>query len=246
MTVSYRDGQYFREESTQSQIEDRAKVFSERRRNIEQYCEIVPVDVPDDATELARGLIAQSDSNHILDAALLAADSDCLLISDDLYFRQIAQQACNAKGVFLQAAFTVAGKKGLLTDAEISKAIVGIASLRHSHVALTPAILLYVAKDDETDRQMKFRAVTEFIGTKAAEIFSHVRITALFLEQVWALDIPDLRKMVCSGIILEQLLRFRQADYGNILAIFRSNLSGRASNYLDDWIRGHFVVLDRQ
>ena len=60
------------------------------------------------------------------------------------------KEACAAKGIFLQAAISVAAEKGVLNNPDLAKAIVGLASLRHSHVALNPAILLQVAKDDET------------------------------------------------------------------------------------------------
>jgi hypothetical protein len=244
MTVSYRDGQYFREELTAAQNEERAKTFAIRRQNIEQACEVVPVDIPDDASNLTRGLIAQVDHHHILDAALLAAENDRLLLSDDMYYRQVAKQTCAAKGIYLQAAISVAVEKGILDNSNLAKAIVGLASLRHSHVALSPAILLQVAKDDETERQIKFRAVTEFIGTTSAEIYSHVDVTILFLRQVWNLDIPDIIKMACSGIIIEQLLRFRTKDLTNIILKMRSELSGNARTYLEAWIKGHFLNLD--
>jgi hypothetical protein len=246
MIVNYRDGQYFREELTADQTKERAKAFADRRHKIEQFCEIVPVDIPDDASDLARGLIDQV-SPHVLDAALLASENNRVLLSDDLYFRQVAQQVCGTKGIFLQAAITIAAAKGFLDTSAVANAIVGLAALRHAHVALSPAILLQVAKDDETERQLKFRAVAEFIGTESAEIYSHVRVTALFLKQIWNLDITDIRKMACSGMIFEQLLRFRTNDYANIVAIMRSELfqDVNASSYLEAWIKGHFLNLDR-
>ncbi len=241
MTVSYRDGQYFREELTADQNKERAKAFAERRHKIEQFCEIVPVDISDDASDLARGLI-ELVGPHVLDAALLASENDRVLLSDDMYFRQVAQNACGTKGIFLQAAITIAAAKNFLDTSAVANAIVGLASLRHAHVALSPAILLQVAKDDETERQLRFRVVTEFIGTKSAEIYSHVRVTILFLNQVWNLNIPDIRKMACSGIIIEQLLRFRTSDYENIIAIIRSELFGNtnAIGYLEAWDQGTF------
>jgi cellulose synthase operon protein C len=242
MTVIYRDGQYFREQLTAEENDARIKAFGERRRNIERHCEIVPVDVPDSASDLARGLIEQTDS-HILDSAFLAADKNGLLLSDDLYYRQIVQQACGTKGTFLQASITIAAARGLLDGPALAAAIVGIAALRHAHVALSPAILFEIVKQDKTDRQLKFRAVTEFIGTKAYEINSHVHVTIIFMIQVWNFDFPDVVKQACSGIIIQQLLRYRQTDYRQIIEIMRSLLARNvhASDYLEAWIRGHFL-----
>jgi tetratricopeptide (TPR) repeat protein len=244
MTVVYQDGQYFREEQTAEQVDARGKAFAERRRTIERYCEVAPVDVPDGASDLARGLIEQSGS-HVLDAAFLASETDKLLISEDLYFRQVAQQACGAKGTYLQAAVTVAAAKGFLDGPALANATVGLASLRHAHVSLSPATLFEVAKQDSTDRQQKFSAVAEFIGTESAEINSHVHVTIMFLNQVWNLDIPDNVKRACSGIMIERLLRFRETDYLQIVGAIRSQLAGhrRASGYFGSWMKGHFLSI---
>ena len=145
MTISYRDGQYFREEITAEEANRRMRGVAERRAKIEQYCEVVPVDIPDDASDLARGLIDQSRPN-VLDLAFLAAEKDALLLSDDLYFRQTAQQACGTKGICLQTAITIASTKGFLDQAAVANAIVGLASLRHVHVSLSSNVLCEIAE----------------------------------------------------------------------------------------------------
>ena len=142
----------------------------------------------------------------------------------------------------LQTAITIASTKGFLDQAAVANAIVGLASLRHVHVSLSSNVLCEDCRIDDTDRHLKFRAATEFIGPKSAEIASRIGIAAHFLNNVWTLNIADLSKRACSGIILEQLLRFRTHDYKEILRLLRSKVRGsmHASTYLEDWIRGHF------
>ena len=116
----------------------------------------------------------------------------------------------------------------------------------NEHGAATPATLFEVAKQDSTEGQKKFRAVAEFIGKETAEINSHIRVTILFLSHVWDdLSIPDLVKRACSGIMIEQLLRFRNADYPQIITAMRSRLIKypHASEYLETWISGHFLSI---
>jgi hypothetical protein len=110
-------------------------------------------------------------------------------------------------------------------------------------VALTPATLLRVAKDDKTEGRIRFRAIAEFIGTKSAEIYSHVNVATQFLDQVWGLGVSDTTKMACSSDVLEHLLRFRTADYGDVITMMRSMLAHnwKASGYLEAWIGGHFL-----
>jgi hypothetical protein len=92
---------------------------------------------------------------------------------------------------------------------------------------------------------MKFTAVADFIGTQAAEIESHVSVAATFLQSVWRCAAPGLAKAAASGIILEKLLRHRQADWKIIVGVLRGKLIGnyRAIEYLEGWLRGHFLLV---
>jgi hypothetical protein len=201
--------------------------------------------VPNDASEMAR-VVADQCGAHVLDAAFLAASEDRLLLSDDLYFRQLADQACGAKrGIWLQPALAAAMQCRRMESDAYAEAVIALAACRHSHLALDLATLLAVARVDGTEKMIRFAAVADFIGTKSAEINSHVMVAAGFLGSVWRVGIRDLSKEAASGIVIENLLRYRQLDWPAIVTVLRQQLrvNYRAADYLDRWLVGHFVVV---
>jgi len=245
MSVSFHEGSFIRQELSEEDAKGQLRVLEERRIELEGSCEILPIEMPNDASEEAR-IVAQRCGAHVLDAAFLAAGNDRLLLSDDLYFRQLADQACRVKrGLWLQSALTTAMRLGKLKQDAYAEAMIGLAAYRHSHLTLDAATLAAVVRIDDTDRLTKFAIVADFIGTKQAEINSHVSVAITFLGSVWGLDIPQLSKAAASGILIENLLRYRQHDWREIIAALRQQLASnyRAADYLERWLVGHFFTV---
>jgi cellulose synthase operon protein C len=244
MSVGYREGTFIRQEFSEVDAREQLRVIEERRIEPESQCEVLPIEVPNDASEMAR-VVADQCGAHVLDAAFLAASEDRLLLSDDLYFRQLADQACGAKrGIWLQPALAVAMQCGKMKPDDYAGAVIGLAACRHSHLALDLATLLAVARVDGTEKMVRFAVVADFIGTKSAEINSHVMVAVAFLASVWSVDIPDLSKQAACGIAIENLLRYRQNDWPTIITALRQQLGRnyRAAEYLERWLVGHFMV----
>jgi Tfp pilus assembly protein PilF len=245
MSVGYREGTFIRQEFSEEDAREQLHAIEERRIELEGQCEVLPVEVPNDASEMAR-VVADQCGAHVLDAAFLAAFEDRLLLSDDLYFRQLADQACGAKrGLWLQPALAAAVQCQKMEEDTYAEAMIGLASCRHSHLALDLGTLLAVARVDGTKKLIRFAAVSDFIGTKAAEINSHVMVAFAFLMSVWSVDIPDLSKEAASGIVMENLLRYRQRDWSAIVTALRQQLrtNYRAAEYLERWLVGHFMAV---
>jgi len=245
MSLGYHDGSFIRTVHTDEDTKAQQQMLEERRKAIETHCEILPIDAPSNLSPLVRAVVEKCGA-HVLDAAFLAAADDRTLLCDDLYFRQFAAQSCGAtRGLWLQAALNVAYRKRILNLSRYAEAIVGLAICRHSHLALEQGPLLEVLRLDDTDGLSKLTAVAEFIGTKSAEVVSHLNVATAFLGSVWSLNVPDLRKAAASGIILEKLLRLRQIDPKTLIAAVQSRLRAnrRATEYVEDWCRGHFLMI---
>lgn len=249
MSVAYHDGQFTKEIRTDDEIQHLKEAIEERKQEVERLCEVLPIELPNDVSELAR-VIAETCGPHTLDPAFLAARENCVLISEDMYYRQCAEGACGVKsGLWLQAAFAVARYREIMSRADYAEAVIGLASCRHSHLALNDLTLRDVLVADATDPLSKFSTVADYVGTKSAEINSHISVSLAFLVSVWVLDLPDVRKAAASGIILEKLLRYRQSDWKLAVQLLRNHLAastyehGRAREYLEGWLQGHFLIV---
>lgn len=250
ISVAYHDGQFVKEIRTRDEVQHLKNTIEERRQEVERICEVLPVELPSNVSELAQ-VIAEKCGPHTLDPAFLAVRESCVLVSEDMYYRQFAESTCGVKsGIWLQAALAVACYRGIMSGADYAEVVIGLSCCRHSHIALNDLTLRDVLMADTTDGLSKFSAVADYIGTKAAEINSHISVGCAFLVSVWGLDLPDVRKAAASGIILEKLLRYRPSDWTEVVQVLRRQFALQtyqhrcAREYLEGWLRGHFLLVN--
>lgn len=240
MTMTWHNGQYIRQEHTAEDIAARREYIVEQLTRIEAACEVRPVVAPDDPTDVAV-LINQSFGSHVLDAANLVR-AEHLLVSEDMHYRRFAEVACAAKGVWLQAIFSFAYETGMIDTRRYVDFVVKLAWRRHGHLALNADTMLAVLRWDADEGLANFKAVSNFIGTKSAELRSHIIVSIEFLNRLWhESDRFDLRCMQATSAILDRIIRFRMADWALVLALLKRGCSPIVQQYIDGWIVGHFL-----
>jgi len=240
MTMTWHDGQYIRQEHTAEEIATRRDYIVEQLTRIEAACEVRPVVAPDNPTDIAV-LMTQSFGSHVLDAANLAG-AEHLLLSEDMYYRQFAEAACAAKGIWLQAVFSFALETAAIDHRRYVDLVIKLAWRRHGHLALTAETMLAVVREDAEHWSDNFKAVAAFIGTQNADLRSHIEVSNEFLNRLWhELGQFDLRCMQAAGAILDRLVRFRSAQWAIVLAFLRRGSSPAVRRYIDGWVRGHFL-----
>jgi tetratricopeptide (TPR) repeat protein len=244
MTISYQDGQFYRNEVTDEYRDHQIGAINRVRDCIEQNCEVVQVLVPDDISETTENLLAVGGS-RFLDAAFLAARSDALLLSDDMRFRQLAAEATGTAGTWLQAALLAAIEARQLAASEYAKAVVGLARNAHDHVVLSAPLLYLIARQDE-DGFPGLRVALQCLGGPNAEMRSHLNVLVSFIALLWPPDdvLDWMRTRAATGLSLEIFLGNRSRDWAPWLnEILVWSLRDRdLARYLAGWLRGHFIT----
>jgi cellulose synthase operon protein C len=242
MSVGWHNNQFVREVHSVEENAARASRIRKRRLDIEGHCSVQPVTIPDSKTQLA-AVATDNFGAQSLDAAYLAADR--VLISDDVYYRHVALEACDASGVWLQAALIFARDNGLIDQPRYADAVAGLAVRRHEYLTLNVPTLLDVLRSDDTDGLRKFDAVSNSIGTRNADIASHILIVEHVLRQLWTLsDFPYLKQAKATSVLLEKLIRFQSDNWAIVLARIFASSSQALRRYLRQWIRGHFLPVE--
>lgn len=240
MKITWHDGQYIRQQHTAQDIAARRDYIIEQLTRIDAACEVRSVIAPDDPTDIAV-LINQSFGSHVLDAANLAG-SEHLLVCEDMHYRHFAEAACLAKGVWLQAVFSFALETGMIDARRYVDLVVKLAWRRHGHLALNAGTMFAVLREDAEQGLENFKAVANFIGTRNAELRSHVEVATEFLNQLWReSDRFDLRCMQATSALLDRIIRFRTVDWALVLALLKRGCSSAVQKYIDGWIIGHFL-----
>ncbi|MGK7062902.1 tetratricopeptide repeat protein [Bradyrhizobium sp. 1050_B9_N1_2] len=244
MTISYQDGQFYRNEVTDGYRDHQIAAINRVRDCIEQNCEVVQVLVPDDISETTENLLAVGGS-RFLDAAFLAARSDALLLSDDMRFRQLAAEATGIAGTWLQAALLAATESRQLAASEYAKGVVGLARNAHDHVVLNGPLLYVIARQDE-DGFPGLRMTLQCLGGPKAEMRSHLNVFIDFVALLWPPnDVLDwLKTRAATGLSLEIFLSIRSHDWAALLGeiLLRTHHDRALARYLSGWLRGHFIT----
>jgi tetratricopeptide (TPR) repeat protein len=246
MTVGWHNGQYIRQDHTRGDIEARRNYIAAQITRIEAHCEIVPVAAPDEPSDIAATL-TEAFGADALDTAYVAAEG-YVLLSEDLYARQVAAAAVDGdvKSVWLQPVNAFAYETGLIEAKRHAEVAVQLARRRHSHVTLDAETLWTVLQGDTSEGFDDFRVTSGFIGTQNADLMSHLSVTLMFLERIWlTARAPDLKAMVATGVVLEQLTRFRQGDWAAVLAIAKRRATPDLRRYIDQWVMGHFLEAEK-
>ncbi len=240
MTIAWLNGQYVRQVMTAADRSSRRKFIKEQLENILASCQVFPAVAPDEPTELAVALTENLGTN-ILDPAHLSAQG-FVLLSEDLYYRQVANDAVGVNGTWLQAVFAFALETGIIESDRYADLAVKLAWRRHAHVSTDAHMLANIFKRDLSSDLSDFRQLANYIGTKDADMSAHLGVVNIFLNSIWGNGaVVSTRVMAATGIVLEKLVRFRQDDWSIVLA-FISEHGGRAlKNYIHDWANGHFL-----
>lgn len=243
MTVAWHNGEFIKQEHTAEDVAVRRTFIAEQITKIEESCEVKPATAPDNPLEIA-SLITGMFDTHVLDAANLAAEG-CVLVSEDMHFRQIAEAACSVEAVWLQPVLAFASEIGQIDRTRYVDAVVKLAWRRHGHLSLDAGVLLDALQTDDTNDLLNFQALANFIGTKNAEMRSHLNVSMTVLNHIWEDGEPhDLKRMQATSILVDRLIRNRGANWALTLAFIKSGSVSHLREYLDGWIGGHFLPAD--
>ena len=243
MTIGWHNGEFIRQEHTPEEAAERRRYIEEQISRIESACEIRPVSIPDEPSELA-AVIYQSFGPHALDAANLAGAKH-VLVSEDMYFRQYGEATCSTKGAWLQVVFSYALDLGIVDHQRYVDLVVGLAWRRHGHLALNADAMLTAIREDQTRDLGNFAALANFMGTRNAELKSHIDVCVEFLNKLWREHGEfDLACKRATSILVERMVRFRSSDWALVLAFIKRGCASSIRQFIDGWVAGHCLSAD--
>lgn len=241
MTIAYRDGQFIRQEHTAEDRDLRRRFIAEQLQKIEANCQVEPAAAPDTPSDLAT-ILTDTFGVHVLDAANISANG-YLLLSEDIYFRQVSEAAVSTKGAWLQVVFQYAHHQGKIDLARYAGLIIKLARRQHSHLSIDAAILGAALETDQQSDLPNFQALAAFIGTRNADILSHINVVSSFLSHLWQPPLSSIpvKSMQATGIMISQLVQYRQNDWALTIAVLRHFANIKLRRYIDGWMIGHFL-----
>lgn len=243
MTVAWCDGQYYRQEHSPEDVAARRTFILDQIKKIQSASDVFPATAPDVPSELAR-TITDVFGSHVLDAAWLAAENR-ILLCEDMHYRQWANAATAANGVWLQAVFSYGAERGWISRARYAELLIKLARRRHGHLSLDAQVLLDAFLSDITPNMQDFAALARYIGTKQAELKSHVFVSGEFLSYIWSTRADAVDKTLrATGILLANLIRHMGENWSLLLALIAHSAEADLRDYIERWVQGHFLSID--
>lgn len=248
-TMTMRNGRIaIMEETPEHQAATRALVESDRNWLTDNTETIAAAPVADPPPIIRR--LSSVEGARFFDDIYAASGSSRLLLSDDLFTRQIASQF-GVKAVSLQPILMRARERGLMSPTDYAKAITNLIDFGHQSIAVDAATLLAARvldmENDEMGAGKRFKMAARALGGAKCDPDSHCSVAAEFIKRVWSMDSFDLQDYPAISHVLLAVLRERTNDYAEMLDRIDVLLRRKpeARQYLRQWARGHFLKWPR-
>lgn len=242
MSMSFENGEYIRRNESPEEVVAQKEMIKSYLAKIQEHCEALPISAPDEQTEIVQLLVDTFEANS-MDSAFIAADGN-ILLSEDMYYRQIAKNELGVDGCWLQSVFYFAREMSTLESDRYSELIVQLAAMKHSYLSIDAATLKEIFDQDAVDDMRRFEAVANCIGGKNANFQSHIAVVSGFLHEVWKdAGIEDLKKWKATNLLVTALIRNLQQNWNYALAALHMVASNPLKDYLRSWVKGRFLSL---
>lgn len=242
MTMSFENGKYIRQTVSPEDVVAQRELIKSNLAKIKEHCDVLPISAPDEQTELVK-LLADTFEADSMDSAFIATDGK-ILLSEDMYYRQIAKNELGVDGCWLQSVFYFAREMSYLELKRYSELIVQLAALKHTYLSIDAATLKEIFDQDKIEDMGRFEVVANCIGGKNADFQSHFAVASGFLHEIWKdAGIDDLKKWKATNLLVTAFIRKWQQNWNFALAALHIVGSIRLRDYLRAWVKGRFLSL---
>lgn len=218
---------------------DRAITWAELNTNV------LPVVATDDLPRPLRENLRLG-RGDTFDQLVLAWQTNCLLITDDLPTRELDRAMGGNGGAWLHLVFGIALDGQHIDPDRYVRWSANLVDVGQNYLGVSGAVLAHAASLDAAAGNAPgylFKALSEMIGGRTAEPTSHVQATIACLRELWQSETTASFRQPVTGHLLRQLIRDRTDDYAIILRTVIASARGLPllREYSRAWLRGHFL-----
>ena len=113
-------------------------------------------------------------------------------------------------------------------------------------MTLESRVLLSVFERDTSDELWQFEAVCKYVGNEHAEVRSHVRMAAEFINEIWNRYPRGESKVVKATSLVFRFLfcDYRGDKWVNWAALLCLQMNNAAIEYFEEWCRGQLLSFE--
>jgi len=251
MSLSYRNGQYYRSKITSEQKKEILKSLESDRIWLTENTTVIPAEGSRDPSPEWRPLIERFGSGF-LDEIRAAEGAGFILLSEDQSLRAMSQADYVVPGAWLQPVLMRAMEKNIISEEAYRDAVVTMIESQFQFISITPQLLLSAVRGTKGHiLPAAFEKLAKKIGSKIADLQSHAFVAYRAAVAVWNdQSLTGTVKQAVVGRLLERLIDERSLPevrviiYGWVQLENKRVRSGSMITYIVGWLRGHFINLD--
>jgi hypothetical protein len=250
MSVSYRDGQYYRVEATPEEKREALAIAEEDRKWVAENTTVIAAEGKEDPSATWRPLIERFGSSF-LDELRAAQGSGRLLVCEDQLLRQLALLDFRTPGTWLQPVLMRALSMKVISEDEYRNAILNLIDTKLEFISISPDLLVSSLRGSNGHAlPTAFEKLASRLGGKKADLPSHIHVALNTVVRVWEDEtLQWALRQAALGRLLERLITDRTtAEIKRVMGAFVERDAWRGTSrsitaYVIDWLRGHFIVL---
>lgn len=175
------------------------------------------------------------------DDALIAKQSNSILISEDRLYRELVSKELEVSTAWLQPVLFALVKTEIIDFETYVNSIAHLSLYNHYFLSIN-ADVLYFLWENSPD---KLDTVLKNLFCDSAEPSSHFRVAITFLLMLWKDDTPNLAKLRATGRTLERMMQPRYIDVSKLATFLMQTryFPTQFRVYFQNWCTGHFLHL---
>jgi hypothetical protein len=249
MSISWHDGQYYRQDTTPQGKQSILKMLQDDQQWLAANAVVVPAEGSKDPSSDWRPLIEKFGS-EFLDEIRAAEGAGLLLLSEDGVLRGLAQIDFKVSGAWLQPVLMRALDQKNITLHQYREAIVALIDSKFEFISIGTDLLVSAIRGTSGHvLPQDFEKLALRIGGEKADMQSHLRVAYCAAVVIWSdRTLSDTVRQGAVGRLLERIIAGRSSiEVRLVLSTWLEAERLNASNmnrYIIDWIRGHFLNID--
>jgi hypothetical protein len=246
MSISYRDGQYYRQELTPEEKKGALALAEEDRTWLAANTAIVPAEGKQDPGASWRPLIERFGSGF-LDEIMAAQGSGRLLVCEDQLLRTFARLDFGVAGTWLQPVLMRALSKKVITEDEYRDAVVHMIDAGIDFISVTSELLVSAVTGTGGNAMPRaFERLASRLGGKKADMQSHFSVAVGAAIRVWTNDaLSATLQQAILGHLLERLITDRSIEQIRVIVSSFVERRPEFAGYISGWLRGHFIDISQ-
>ncbi len=246
-TAGYRDGGFVLYETPAETV---AHLKEETELAIswaENNSSILPVIATDELNQKLREFLRRGNSD-VFDSLILAREKALILITNDLFTRQLDEHLGEGSNAWLADVYDIAFSDRVIDANKFISILLGLKRSGYGYLGVSGQILAEAARLDfeSNDDDENFRSLCSLVGGAEADPASHILVVLTFMDITWSDHRTVHYREHSTGHLLECLIRGRVNDYipmlQNLVDLIRK--STPLYYYVKRWLEGHFIAQD--